>query len=136
MADSFDLTLDDVLDQLEAVPALGLLAAAFRAGLGPIGIDATEMKISFPIDLIEDLVSALTPPGGTDPPTVLPGLTLGDPMQPLQRIAEAINAAEALLNQQSLVVAQGSVEVTLGIDVGGAQADAKLRLDIRPREFN
>lgn len=136
MADNFKLSLDDVLDAMDDIAVLVPLVAVFRGGLATANIDPDRLKVEFPTALIEDLIDDLTPPGGGGtvlPP--LPGLVRGDPMQPLQRIAEAINAAEALLNQQSLVVAQGSVEVTVAIDVGGAQADAKLHLDIRPREY-
>lgn len=137
MADNFELSLDDVLDALDDIAVLVPLVAVFRGGLATANIDPDSLKVEFPTALIQDLIDDLTPTGGGGgavlPP--LPGLVRGDPMQPLQRIAEAINAAEALLNQQSLVVAQGSVEVTVAIDVGGAQADAKLHLDIRPREY-
>ena len=63
-----------------------------------------------------------------------PAIPPVDPLLPLQRIAQAINAAEQNLNQENLVIHSGSVDVNLTVDVGGvAGAAANIKFNIAPR---
>ncbi len=110
----------------------GLKTTANGLGLGGVTI-----PIVVPQAIIDDIIDFVTPDadggGGSTP---VPGLDLAavDPLEPLKKIAQAINEAEGLLNQENLVIATGEVEATLNVDVGGvAGANAAIRITIQPR---
>lgn len=59
-----------------------------------------------------------------------------DPAEVMRQIAEALNAAEALLNQQNLVINEGSVETTLYVKVGDlAGAQTTIKVSIAPKPY-
>ena len=103
------------------------------------GKDLDDLIIQFGAHTLQELknkfnalIGGSTAPGG-DTSSPLPG---GDPMEPLARLAEAINKAESTLNGQNLVIAEGSVDVTLQMKVGdGISADTSIHLSIHPRSF-
>ncbi|MFH7245250.1 MAG: hypothetical protein ACHWZW_20625 [Spirulina sp.] len=80
---------------------------------------------------IKELSGGINVPGNGSPSPIAPG----DPLQPLKRLAEAIDEAESILNQQNLVIASGTVEAALTVNVGGAAAEAKVNLNVQPRPF-
>lgn len=80
---------------------------------------------------IKELSGGITIPGNGSPSPIAPG----DPLQPLKRLAEAIDEAESILNQQNLIIASGTVEAALTVNVGGAAAEAKVNLNVQPRPF-
>ena len=143
-----ETTVNDILELLKDVSdnnvwtsALsGLQTAANTLGLGGI-------KVPVPVpqaivnDITEAVEDALTGGDGGDssspsPSEPQPGLNLTpiDPLDPLKKIAKAINEAEKLLNEENLVIATGTVEANLNVDVGGvAGANATIKVDIRPR---
>ena len=155
MADTINvvLTAQQVLDALKGLcprPPPPLAGSACRSAVDALAalIDvAADLNFEVPspqalLDEIDDLKtkaealqrqieellgSAQTPVAPTPP---LPG---GDPLMPLRRLAEAINEAESLLNDQNLVIAGGTVDVQLTVAVGGASAGANIKLDIAPR---
>ncbi|MFQ3568688.1 MAG: hypothetical protein SNJ59_17005 [Aggregatilineales bacterium] len=60
-----------------------------------------------------------------------------DPNDVLKQIAQAINQAETLLNQQSLVIASGTIETDLYVKVGNvAGAETKITFHITPRPYS
>ncbi len=153
MADTFTIKAGDVLDQMATVcpppppvPGLNFISCETAIGVLKGMIGGLSVTLPSPQALLdevaewkekaEDLQQQLGALGSGTPatggPPVLPG---GDPMEPLRRLAEAINEAENRLNQQNLVIASGSAEVSLVIEVGGAAAQANIRLDIQPRPF-
>ncbi len=98
--------------------------------------ELAKLLMDFEVATIEELKSKFgSLPGsnsgsGNGSPDTLPG---GDPLTPLRRIAEAIDEAANSLDRQSLMICSGTVEVSLKVDVGGAAAETKLKLDIQPR---
>jgi hypothetical protein len=83
---------------------------------------------------LEDQLKDLT--DGQPPAPTAPASPAIDPLLPLERIAQAINAAEKNLNQENLVISSGSIEVTLNVDVGGvAGAAANIKFNIAPRPY-
>lgn len=143
MADTLDFSASDALDALALLCPGGPAGAACTGAIATLRGIAGGLTISLPtpqsvLDEIqtwrekaEDTLSG----GGESTRPGLPALPGGDPMEPLRRLAEAINEAESKLNTQNLVIASGSAEVSLVVEVGGAAAQASVRLDIQPRPF-
>lgn len=125
----------------------GLEASANQLGLGdrsfeiplPDWVDllsAAKEELEGKVQELQDLLDAQPPGTAPGAGPGLPALAPVDPLAPLQRLAEAINAAEQRLNLQNLVIASGSVEVNLSVKVGDlAGAQATVKLDIQPRPF-
>lgn len=71
--------------------------------------------------------------GKADAPPALPPI---NPVEALRQLAAAVSEAEQTLNQQNLVVATGTMDVELNVDVGGVLgAHAKLSLKIEPKPY-
>ncbi len=60
-----------------------------------------------------------------------------DPTEVLEKIVNAINQAETILNKQNLVIATGSVQASLSVNVGGVAAgQATIQITIQPKPYN
>lgn len=152
MANEIKLSAEDAIDKIvglckppDSLFCSGIQTAGetFKTALG----DLADKEITIPIpEWVEDLMNDLDEwkkkaeelkkqledplGGGSTPP-----LPAGDPLDPLRRLAEAINAAESKLNQQNLVIVGGTVDVSLTVSVGGADASANVKLSIQPKPF-
>lgn len=150
MADTFTISASEVLDALEELCPGGLAQSGCEGAIGTLRGLFSGLSVTLPtpqgvLDELaewkqkaEDLQAQLGDAGGNEGSTPTLGVPLlpgGDPMEPLRRLAEAINEAESKLNLQNLVIASGSAEVSLVVEVGGAAAQASVRLDIQPRPF-
>lgn len=147
MADTFTLSASEVLDALEELCPGGLAQSPCEGAIGTLRGLFSGLSVTLPtpqgvLDELaewkqkaEDLQAQQGNGEGGAPSPAGPLLPGGDPMEPLRRLAEAINEAESKLNLQNLVIASGTAEVSLVVEVGGAAAQASVRLDIQPRPF-
>lgn len=151
MSDTFTLSASEVLDALESLcSGLGPAQGGCEGAVGTLRGMFAGLSVTLPTpqgvldelaewkEKAQELQEQLGNSGGGDGDGPAPGTPLlpgGDPMEPLRRLAEAINEAENTLNLQNLIIASGSAEVSLVVEVGGAAAQASVRLDIQPRPF-
>ena len=144
MADYFvEKTVDALLGELEGVSDNAVWTGALsgvRAAANQLGLGGIKITLPVPQAIINDILDSagdfVTPDDSSSPPPV-PAMDLAavDPLEPLKKIAAAINEAEGLLNQENLVIATGEVEATFNVDVGGvAGANAAVRITIQPRQ--
>lgn len=83
------------------------------------------------LDKIKDVVSTVQQ---LPPPLISPPI---DPLIVLKQIADGIQHAENILNQQSLIIASGSVEIELDVKVGNeVGGHAKITFQISPKPYN
>lgn len=144
MADTLDFSSDDVMDALAALcpsdPLLGSTCSGAITTLRSV-LGGLQVSLPTPQGVLDEIAEwkqkaeEVAGSGDGGPGLPVPSLPGGDPMEPLRRLAEAINEAESKLNAQNLVIASGSAEVSLVVEVGGAVAQANVRLDIQPRPF-
>ena len=113
----------DILDAISHLPSLDQIRNSIPAP-PPVPQDVTDAlaKIKSFLDKLP-----LPPPPPAPPPPIDPKVVLG-------AIAEALRDAEKTLNQQGLIIVNGTVNATMDVKIGSAiGGHAEINIQITPK---
>lgn len=104
------------------------IPVAIQLILASLDVMKTLPGANDPIEVPFPMLALPTPPG-VESPTPPPAI---DPLVVLREIADALNAAESVLNQQNFVIASGTVSAQLTLPI----ANATVTFTITPRPYS